>query len=30
MADNFRPKRQSLPLEQRTLDVLLDSRDFRP
>ena len=30
MADNFRPKRQSLPFDQRTLDVLMDARDFRP
>ena len=30
MADDFRPKRHSLPFEQSTLEVALDARDFRP
>jgi hypothetical protein len=30
MADDFRPKRHSVPFEQGVLDVSLDARDFRP
>ncbi len=30
MADDFRPKRHSVPFEQSILDVSLDARDFRP
>ena len=30
MAEDFRPKRQTVPFEQGTLEVLLDPRDFRP
>jgi hypothetical protein len=30
MADDFRPKRHSVPFEQSILEVSLDTRDFRP
>jgi hypothetical protein len=30
VADNFRPKRQTVLFEQDTLEVLLDPREFRP
>lgn len=30
MADDFRPKRQSVPFDAATVEVLLDPRDFRP
>jgi hypothetical protein len=30
MAEDFRPKRQTVPFEQDSLEVLLDPRDFRP
>ena len=30
LADNYRPKRQSVPFTTGTLDVALDARDFRP
>jgi hypothetical protein len=30
MADDFRPKRQTVPFAAHTLDVALDPRDFRP
>lgn len=30
MADDFRPKRQSLPYEMASLEITLDARDFRP
>jgi hypothetical protein len=30
MADDFRPKTQSVPFENTSIDVTLDARDFRP
>jgi hypothetical protein len=30
LADNYRPKRHSVPFTTDTLDVALDARDFRP
>jgi hypothetical protein len=30
MADDFRPKRQSIPFEAGEIDLTLDSREFRP
>lgn len=30
LAEDFRPKRHSVPFEQSTLEVSLDARDFRP
>jgi hypothetical protein len=30
MADDFRPKRQSLPYELASIEITLDARDFRP
>ena len=30
MADDFRPKRHSVPFETASLDIMLDARDFRP
>ena len=30
MADDYRPKRQSIPFEASEVDVTLDTRDFRP
>jgi hypothetical protein len=30
IADDYRPKRQSVPFESDELDVTLDARDFRP
>ncbi len=30
VADDFRPKRQSVPYESEPLEVTLDARDFRP
>ena len=30
MADDFRPKRQSVPFEAGSVEVRLDARDFRP
>jgi hypothetical protein len=30
IADDFRPKRQSVPFDAGSIDVTLDARDFRP
>ena len=30
IAENYRPKRQSVPFTESTLDLALDARDFRP
>ncbi len=30
VAEDFRPKRQSLPFEASTVEVTMDARDFRP
>ena len=30
MADNFRPKRHSLPFDSSSFEITLDARDFRP
>jgi hypothetical protein len=30
MADDFRPKRHSVPFETASLEIMLDARDFRP
>jgi hypothetical protein len=30
MADDFRPKRQAVPFDSGSVEVTLDSRDFRP
>jgi hypothetical protein len=30
VADNFRPKRQTMPFETASIEVTLDARDFRP
>jgi len=30
VADNYRPKRQTVPFDQGSLEVALDARDFRP